>query len=58
MANDRYPDNQDKGEVERSEEQLENRVDPEKVWPNPEQVERNRSESSHIYGERNRKGAA
>jgi hypothetical protein len=40
-----------KDDVNRSDEQLENRVDPEKVIPDTEQVERDRKEAEKIYGD-------
>jgi hypothetical protein len=47
MANDDIR----KDDVERSDEQVENRIDPEKVIPDPEQVEKDRKEAEKIYGD-------
>ena len=38
-------------DVQRSDEQLENRIDPERVMPDPEEVDRDRKESEKIYGD-------
>jgi hypothetical protein len=45
--NDRNQDNS----AQRSDEQIENRIDPEREMPDPEQVEQDRKESEKIYGD-------
>lgn len=47
MANDDIRNN----DVNRNDEQIENRIDPERVIPDPEQVERDRKEAEKIYGD-------
>jgi hypothetical protein len=51
-------DKSQKDQVKRSDEQLENRIDPEKVIPDPEQVERDRKEEEEIYGDRKNRKAS
>jgi hypothetical protein len=47
MANDDIRND----DVNRSDEQIENRIDPEREIPDPEQVERDRKEAEKIYGD-------
>jgi hypothetical protein len=38
-------------DADRTDKQIDNRIDPEKVIPDPEQVERDRKEAEKIYGD-------
>lgn len=48
MANNQDQNSKD---IQRSDEQIENRIDSEREVPDPEQVEKDRKEAEKIYGD-------